>query len=516
MASKHQGLLNRDGRYFSRLVIPKELRPFLNDKTELREALGPDRRAAIAAHHGAMARLQAQIAIAERKASIAGGRAIEPGRHPLPVDQIALRNYNDRIAFDTELRDAGHLWAAVGVDDRMIALLRDGIAGKLTDDVMETLIGDRIERYRRLGNTTVVKGSDEWRTLARAMCVSELDATARVMERDEGDFTGKPEHPMLANAVPVDQTTDITEAEFNGLTFEDIITEQERITAMGLGGNEKSPATLKKYRGIVHDFEHFRRSKKVATVTLADAEAWRNSMLANSTHSRKTIRDKLAAIRAILTWGQKQSRGKLFPDGDPLKFLEMPVAESKDSADRTYSLEQARKVLIAARAQTKPTFRWMPWLLAHSGMRISEALQLEKADFLEVEGRWFMHIRVGEGRTTKTRKSRKVPVHQALIVEGFLNYVRGATAGPIFPGVFQDQRLREWILEEALKGEKDTPAPNHGFRHLFEDALFGEVNHKAALYITGRSSGTSADDYGGSDWKLLELARQMDKVKRIL
>ena len=127
-----------------------------------------------------------------------------------------------------------------------------------------------------------------------------------------------------------------------------------------------------------------------------------------------------------------------------------------------------------------------------------------------------MHIRVGEGRTTKTRKPRKVPVHQALIDEGFLEYVRGATAGPIFPGVFQDQRLREWILEEALKGEKDTPAPNHGFRHLFEDALFGEVNHKAALYITGRSSGTSADDYGGSDWKLLELARQMDKVKRII
>jgi hypothetical protein len=41
-------------------------------------------------------------------------------------------------------------------------------------------------------------------------------------------------------------------------------------------------------------------------------------------------------------------------------------------------------------------------------------------------------------------------------------------------------------------------------------------NHKAALYITGRSSGTSADDYGGSDWKLLELAEQMNKVKRIL
>jgi integrase len=272
----------------------------------------------------------------------------------------------------------------------------------------------------------------------------------------------------------------------------------------------------KKYRHTVHDFEHFRRSKKVATVTLADGEAWRNAMLTEGKHSRKTIRDKLAAIRAILSWAQKQSRGKLFPDGDPLKFLEMPVAEVKDSADRTYSLEQARKVLTASRAETKPTYRWMPWLLAHSGMRIGEALQLEKADFFEVEGKWFMHIRVGEGRTTKTRKGRKVPIHPALIGEGFLDYIGDVAKGTIFPGVFQDQRLREWILEGPLKDVKDTPAPNHGFRHLFEDALFGEVNHKAALYITGRSSGTSADDYGGSDWKLLELAKQMDKVKSIL
>jgi hypothetical protein len=51
---------------------------------------------------------------------------------------------------------------------------------------------------------------------------------------------------------------------------------------------------------------------------------------------------------------------------------------------------------------------------------------------------------------------------------------------------------------------------------LFEDALFGDVNQKAALYITGRSSGSSADDYGGSDLKLLELAAQMKKVRNFI
>jgi hypothetical protein len=90
------------------------------------------------------------------------------------------------------------------VDDVLVELLRAGIAGNLNDDALEPLVGKRIERYRRLGNTTVVKGSSEWRTLARALCVSELEALARVAERDEGDFTGKPENPMLAAAVEQD------------------------------------------------------------------------------------------------------------------------------------------------------------------------------------------------------------------------------------------------------------------------------------------------------------------------
>lgn len=39
MARQPKYTLNRDGRYFARHVIPKELRPFLDNRTELREAL---------------------------------------------------------------------------------------------------------------------------------------------------------------------------------------------------------------------------------------------------------------------------------------------------------------------------------------------------------------------------------------------------------------------------------------------------------------------------------------------
>ncbi|XKM39116.1 hypothetical protein A4U53_022675 [Rhizobium ruizarguesonis] len=121
--------------------------------------------------------------------------------------------------------------------------------------------------------------------------MSELEALARVAERDEGDFTGKPENPMLAAAIEQDEiAAEVTDAEFNALTFEQVIQEKERLTAMGLGGRQKSTSTLIKYRNTVHDFEHHRRSKKIATVTLEEGEAWRNAMLSGREAFKKDHR----------------------------------------------------------------------------------------------------------------------------------------------------------------------------------------------------------------------------------
>lgn len=76
------------------------------------------------------------------------------------------------------------------------------MAGRLDDDELDEIVGYRIERYRHRGNTDVVKGTLEWRKLARNLCVSEYEAMARAAERDDGDFSGSPENPLIANAMP--------------------------------------------------------------------------------------------------------------------------------------------------------------------------------------------------------------------------------------------------------------------------------------------------------------------------
>jgi len=80
--------------------------------------------------------------------------------------------------------------------------LREAIAGRASDDELRELVGPQIASIRKAVNLDSKRGSDEWRVIARALCSAELEALARVAERDEGDFTGQPSDPRIANTEP--------------------------------------------------------------------------------------------------------------------------------------------------------------------------------------------------------------------------------------------------------------------------------------------------------------------------
>lgn len=167
MAGKVRHLINRSGRYHARLVVPKDLRDVVG-KTELRSPLGADYRQALKLLPGAVARLQHQIAQAERKAGQGISQA-GAARYPLAPDQIALSHYNQRLAFDDLLRNHPG-YADSGIDDLYVSRLRKAVAGRSSDDELHALIGDQLERFRAVGNISAGQGSDEWRVIARALC----------------------------------------------------------------------------------------------------------------------------------------------------------------------------------------------------------------------------------------------------------------------------------------------------------------------------------------------------------
>jgi len=81
----------------------------MDGKTELRTPLGPNYRDALKKLPGAVALLQHDITLGERRAVESGAREVTVGRHPLAPDQMALLNYQSRLAFDEELRNTPRL-----------------------------------------------------------------------------------------------------------------------------------------------------------------------------------------------------------------------------------------------------------------------------------------------------------------------------------------------------------------------------------------------------------------------
>ncbi|MDX0928385.1 tyrosine-type recombinase/integrase [Sinorhizobium medicae] len=518
MARQPKYLLNRDGRYFARIVIPKELRPFLDNKTELREALGPDRRTALAKLHPAVATLQGQIARAEREAQIATGAPIEPGRYPLPVDQIAFRNYNDRLAFDTELRNMDNRHAMGLVDDRLVELLREGVAGGLSDDSLETLVGKRIERYRRLGNTTVVKGSTEWRTLARAMCVSELEALARVVERDEGDFSGKPEHPLLTDVEPVGE--DASPVMIRDL-FDRYIAE--------LKANGKGTEAEKRWRPIIDDLIGFARTPDARKITKKTILEWKDAKI--KVLAPRTVKDVyLTAVNAVFNWAVSND---LLTE-NPASTIRLRVAQKAQNRPKGFTREEATAILkftlayvpkqtdnpqTQEKPQTSAAKKWAPLICAFTGARISEITQLRKSD-VRMEGDIPVIRITPDAGTVKTRKYRDVPLHKQIIEKGFLEFVKASPDGPLFyppmkgkrtvdPARTVSGRISNWLQKEKLI--PDEVQPNHGWRHALKTTgREVEIDSRILDAITGHAGRTAGDDYG--DVTITAKKKAIDKL----
>ena len=92
VAGKLRHWREKDGRFYARVAVPKELVPFIG-RSELIEPLGGDRRSAMRQHPAAVVRLQAQITKAGMEAAQTGA-VVEPfARFPMTHEQLAALHY---------------------------------------------------------------------------------------------------------------------------------------------------------------------------------------------------------------------------------------------------------------------------------------------------------------------------------------------------------------------------------------------------------------------------------------
>lgn len=512
MAGKVRHLKERNGRHSARLVVPKHLRPIVG-KAELETQLGPDRRQALARLPGAVAYLQAKIAVAERQAN--GGKPVA-ARFPMTAEEIAVANYQSMIAFDLEIRERDPRFANLDVDEGFAADLRAGIAGRLDDDTLEGLVGYRIERFRHRGNTTAVKGTLEWRKLAMDLCVSEYEALKRKVERDEGNFTGKPEHPLIASAKPAAPAHDPV---LLPKLLDDYLTTLER--------QGKGQEARRRWKPVFDDVAAFVKHKDAAMLTKKNLIDWRDKKL--ETLAAKTVADVyLASVRAVLAWAVENDR---LP-ANPCDGVKVKKSKPIRSRERGFRDEEALTVLKACRAYVpaeaaNPANResvkiaaakkWAPILCAFTGARVTEITQLRKQDVRKQGDVYVLRITPDAG-SVKSAEYRDVPVHQQLVELGFIDFVQASPDGPLFHNgksgdALKSARTSSGRVSNWLQGLGVIPEgvqPNHGWRHRFKTV--GEelgISSRVLDAIQGHAGRTAGENYG--DITIVAKKRAIDR-----
>ena len=236
----------------------------------------------------------------------------------------------------------------------------------------------------------------------------------------------------------------------------------------------------------------------------------------------KTVNDNyLASLSAVYKWAIEKKK----LTNDPTKGVRVKARKVETLPIEGYTREQVAKVLKATRqpqsARTKPETanirRWVPWLCAFTGARISEILWLKRKDVGFTSGVAYVSIYPdtdGGARSTKNVSSiRHTPLHPAIIEEGFLAYLESLPEGEeyLFPGNWEDKngdraktpanRLRDWLKTKALPNANwERLNPNHSFRHwLTSECRIAKIDGDYARVLTGHRHKDVHGRYGPAD-----------------
>ena len=171
--------------------------------------------------------------------------------------------------------------------------------------------------------------------------------------------------------------------------------------------------------------------------------------------------------------------------------------------------------------------RWVPLIALYSGMRLGEICQLHTNEVRHDGKVWFFNVSAeAEGQSVKTAAGiRRVPVHSALVLCGFIDYVKALPAGSLWPALkpggpdgkpswYLSKRFTEFRRDVGIDRAKLS---FHSFRKNFATALdnAGATRDDIAALI-GHERGFTLETYsGGKGLKALQAIMQRVKYPRL-
>ena len=218
-----------------------------------------------------------------------------------------------------------------------------------------------------------------------------------------------------------------------------------------------------------------------------NARAWKDTLVTPKRGARTVDVVWLTAAKTAFSWGVSQKHLRTNPFASVK--VDVPKASVLREEGKSFNTPEAQVILTAslAIANTKDAFplakRWVPWVCAYSGARAGEITQLRGIDVMKRGGFYVMRI-TPEAGSTKTGNARTVPLHEHLIAQGFIEFVRAQGDGPLFynvraatkaevdplnpkmhPATKVRQRVGSWVRKLGISDPE--VGPTHGWRHLF-------------------------------------------------
>jgi integrase len=341
-------------------------------------------------------------------------------------------------------------------------------------------------------------------------------ATDKLKRNAGGDYTPDP----AAASFPAWKGNEVRAApKSSRLSFDNLLDRWKR-------ENKRAASSIVSFTHHVADFKAHLGHNDVLRVTRHDVVAWKDKLLERGLSAKTINGSYLASISALYNLAKRDG----LVEKNPTEGVRIPVKrDARDPMDYTYTDAEVATLLALAERELLSHLRWVPWLAALTGARVSEIVQLWGKHIEEEDGIRFLNITpTDDGGTLKTGSSkRKVPLHPALLQSGFLEFVATRNGGPLFYGRDEANprrrksetashaskgpanRVREWIRANGFTDP--LKAPNHAFRYWFKFKC-GELDipDSVANAIQGHTDGSIATRYRG-----ISLAKKAEAMAKI-
>jgi integrase len=588
--SRHPNLRRRgtSGTYYARIFVPLDLQPVVGkseisvslrtkDYTEAKRRLAPvldqwgatfedlrrrqtlttdDVQTAVWDHYN-----EALTADDVRRAALPTPAEIEAaldaatiGRQTHPAGPSVFDAINSMT--EVEILIGRATWDARRKAARLVRLRSDLTTGDTR------LIEPDADAFLRKHSFKIEKGSPGYRDLCLKLMRAEIDFLKRYAEREDGDFTGKPTDPIIAEPIV---RTDVATSTRPTETIMGLFGKYERENP-----NDIRLESLKQARRDVQNFADFvGPHTRPSRITKAQVREWKDLLAgypvratdtnifkgmspgeivaANKaldtpkpTLTRQTLRRYLGSLSGFCRWLVKNDYLQANPVAEMMPKKTGPSIKRSTFRDDALNTLFGSPLFKAAKSDQwrdldKPgNFAvrdhrfWIPWLMLYSGARPAEVAQLHVEDVRQEHGVWIMDINdYGESeKRTKTAGSRRVvPIHSALIALGFLKHIerqRAVGEVQVFPeieipeeGQIAAQFSREfnrYLAKIGVKKGKDIVT--YSLRHTFIDRAraAGFLDDVIAIVVgheTGKSKKTMTSGYGNEQQGIIELRQKI-------